>query len=140
MLKRLALGLLVAWAAAGFLQEVNQAVAGYDDRAPQRGPWAWRFGTAETEDLTRCLQAAQRLMPAGSTVAFTSEDPPEIQFARWRWAAYLLPAYDVIPVSDPATGTLARYAIAYRTKIDHPRAELMSILPHGWLYRVKPPQ
>jgi hypothetical protein len=77
-------------------------------------------------------------MPAGSTVAFTSEGHPEIQFARWRWAAYLLPGYDVILVSDPATGTLAQYAIAYRTRIDHPRAELMSILPHGWLYRVKP--
>jgi hypothetical protein len=139
MLKRLALGLLVAWAGFGFLQAVNDAVAGYDDRAPQRGPWAFRFGTAETGDLTRCLETARWAMPPGSTVAFTSDDPPEIQFERWRWAAYLLPAYDVIQVGDARAGELAEYAIAYRTKIDHPRAELMRPLPFGWLYRVKRP-
>jgi hypothetical protein len=139
MLKRLALGLLVAWAGFGFLQAVNDAAAGYDERAPQRGPWAWRFGTAETGDLTHCLATARWAMRPGSVVAFTSDDPPEIRFARWRWAAYLLPDYDVIPVNEPAAAALAEYAIAYQTRIDDPRAVLMRPLPSGWLYRVKRP-
>ena len=44
MLKRLALGLLVAWTGAGFLVEVNRGLAGWDARAEiTEPPWLWRL-------------------------------------------------------------------------------------------------
>lgn len=137
--KRLALGLLVAWAALGFLQEMNRAVAGYDGRAQMRGPWAWHFGTPETGDLFPCLASARSSIPPGSAVAFASDEPPEIKFQRWRWAAYLLPEDDVIPAGDPAAAQLATFAITFRTEIHDPRVEPLRQLPNGWLYRVKRP-
>ena len=59
-------------------------------------------------------------------------------FYRWRWAAYLLPEYDVLAISDPKAGELARYLIAHRQPIDHPRAEKIRQLTGCVLYRVKP--
>ena len=47
MLKRLVVGLLAAWAAAGFLEEVNRAVAGWDGRGREDGGLPWRFGARE---------------------------------------------------------------------------------------------
>lgn len=140
MLKRLALGLLTGWAAYGFLYEMNAAVASWDDRSRGIGRWAWRLGAPEPSRLARCLNRARKVMPPGSAVAFTSPDqPPGMEFQRWRWAAYLLPAYDVLPLGDPAAPALAEYAIAWQSKIDHPRAEPLRHLPGCWLYRVKRP-
>jgi hypothetical protein len=141
MLKRLALGLLTAWAAAGFLQEVNEAVAGWDGRARKAAaPTAWRMGSAPTDDLSRCLREARKGMPAGGAVAFASpDDAPEAALRRWRWAAYFLPEHDVLPASDPAAARLAQYVIAYRTEIHDPRVEPVRRLPEGWLYRVERP-
>jgi hypothetical protein len=141
MLKRLALGLLTAWAAAGFLHEVREAVAGWDDRSWKgAGPWAWRMHTPATDDLARCLRAAREAMPAGSVLALASpDDAPEAMFRRWRWAAYYLPGHDVLQASDPSAAQVARYVVAFHTEIQDPRIEPVRRLPGGWLYRVKRP-
>jgi hypothetical protein len=137
MLKPLALALLVAWAAGGFLLEVNGAIAGWDERERAHGPLAWRFGTHETGDLARCLAAARPGIPAGSVVAFASAERPARRFQRWRWAAYLLPEDDVVPAAD-AAAALATYGVAFRTEIRDPRFVAVRPLPDGWLYRVQP--
>jgi len=138
MLKRLALGLLVAWAGAGFLYEVNGAVASYDQREQPARRWAWRFGSPEPTRLALNLRQARRAMPPGSAVAFASPDLPRgATFQRWRWAAYLLADYDVLSMDDPAALPAAKYAIAYRTTIEDSRFELVGKLPDGWLYRAK---
>lgn len=140
MLKRLALGLLAAWAAAGFLYEVNAAVDGWDGRAQAFGAIPWRFGSPEPTALDRCLRQARKAIPPGSAVAFASpDDAPEAALRRWRWAAYLLPEDDVLQAGDPAAAQLARYAITFRTEIHDPRVEPVLRLPDGWLYRVKRP-
>ncbi|HEY0510760.1 MAG TPA: hypothetical protein VGH73_02570 [Thermoanaerobaculia bacterium] len=143
MLKRLALGLLTAWAAAGFLYEVNAAVAGYDGRADAIGGVPWRLGAPEPVAVERCVGAARETIPPGSAVAFTSpgDDPdhPDAAFKRWRWAAYLLPEDDVLQASDPSAARLAGYAIACGTAIHDPRVEPIQRLPDGWLYRVTRP-
>jgi hypothetical protein len=137
MLKRLALVLLLAWAAGGFLLEMNGAIAGWDDRERAHGPRAWRLGTHETGDLARCLAEARREIPAGSVVAFASKERASLQFQRWRWAAYLLPEDDVVPAADPAAA-LAAFAVGYRTEIHDPRFVPLRPLPDGWLYRAGP--
>jgi hypothetical protein len=138
MLKRLALGLLVAWAGVGFLYEVNGAVASYDQRERPARRWAWRFGSPEPTRLALNLRQARRAIPPGSAVAFASPDRPHgATFQRWRWAAYLLADYDVLSMDDPAALPAADYAIAYRMTIEDPRFELVGKLPDGWLYRGK---
>lgn len=141
MLKRLALGLLTAWAAFGFLHEVNEALAGWDGRARKAAaPAAWRMHTPPIDGLARCLSAARESIPAGSAVAFASpDDAPEAAFRRWRWAAYYLPGYDVLQTSDPSAPQIAGYVIAFQTEIRDPRIEPLRRLPDGWLYRVKRP-
>jgi len=140
MLKRLALGLLVAWAAAGFLHEVNVAVASYDQRDRPARRWAWRFGSPEPARLARCLETARREVPPGSPVAFTSPDEPAgMAFERWRWAAYLLAERDVLSLNDPAAPPAAGYVIAYGMRLEDPRFEPVRPLPWGWLYRVRRP-
>ena len=139
MLKPLALVLLLAWAAGGFLLEVNGALAGWDGRAQARnGPGSWRFSTPQTGDLSRCLAAARPAIPAGSVVAFASDERPSLRFQRWRWAAYLLPGDDVVPVTDPAAAAAA-FAITYKTEIHDPRFVPVHPLPDGWLYRAGTP-
>jgi hypothetical protein len=136
MLKPLALVLLVAWAAGGFLLEMNGAVSAWDDRERAHGPQAWRLGTPVTGDLERCLAAARPTIPAGSVVAFLSDERPSLRFQRWRWAAYLLPADDVVLASDPAAA-LATWGVAFRAEIHDPRFVPVRPLPDGWLYWVK---
>ena len=142
MLKRFFLALLVAWAAAGFLFELNVAVGGYDERerVPENRPWMWRLGMPGPARLERCLAPARRTIPAASVVAFASpEEPSGGAFSRWRWAAYLMPAQDVVLASDPAAARLAEYAIACGTRLEDPRLEPLRDLPDGRLYRVRRP-
>jgi hypothetical protein len=138
MLKRLVLGGLAAWAAAGFLQEVNRAVAGWDGRGREDGGLPWRFGAREPTALARTVEAARPALPAGSVVAFAAgDDPPGSRLIAWRWAAYLLPDRDVLAIDDPAAAQLATAVIAFRTEIRDPRLEPVRRLPDGWLYWVK---
>jgi hypothetical protein len=139
MLKRFFLALLVVWAGAGFLFEVCSAVTGYDGReAASASPPLWRLGMPEITRLERCLAPARRSIAAGSAVAFASPDePPGAASTRWLWAAYLMPAHDVIPASDPAAARLAEYAIACGTRIEDPRLAPLREIPGGRLYRVR---
>jgi hypothetical protein len=142
MLKRIGLGLLTAWAALAFFQEMGKSLAAWDgrERGLGRGPRAWRFGAPEPASLARCLDELRPLLPAGSAVAFATPDKPAgIRFQRWRWAAYLLPGHDVIPAEDPAAARTARFAVAFRTRLDDPRIDWVRQAPECQLYRVKQP-
>lgn len=139
MLKRLFVGLLAAWAGYAFLIELNRGVSAWDDREHSVGAWGWRFESPETDALIRSLDVARKAIPPGAPIVFTAPDDPQgVEFAAWRWAAYLMPDRDVLSMGDPETPQLAQYAIGYQKEIHHPRAELMQRLPDGWLYRVKP--
>jgi hypothetical protein len=138
MLKRLVLGGLAAWAAAGFLQEVNSAVAGWDGRGREDGGLTWRFGAREPTDLAETLAAARAALPPAGAVAFAvRDDPPGNRMIAWRWAAYLLPDRDVLMIDDPAALGRATAVIAFRTEIHDTRLETVRQLPDGWLYLVK---
>ncbi len=138
MLKRLVLGGLAAWAAAGFLQEVNGAVAGWDGRGREDGGLTWRFGAREPAALADTVEAARADLPRGGAVAFAvQDDPPGNRMVAWRWAAYLLPDRDVLMIDDPAALGRATAVIAFRTEIHDTRLETVRQLPDGWLYLVK---
>jgi hypothetical protein len=142
MLRRLILVLFLAWSAFAFLAELSETFTGFDRRETERAdPIRWRFGVRQVEVLEQCLTEARQVIPAGSVVAFASpasaDTAAAAEFYRWRWAAYLLPEYDVLPISDPRAGELAQYLIAHRRQIDHPRAEKMRQLTGCVLYRVK---
>lgn len=143
MPRRLILVLFLAWSALAFLAELAETFAGFDRRQSERAdPIRWRFGVRQVEVLEQCLAEARKEIPAGSVVAFASpasaDTAAAAEFYRWRWAAYLLPEHDVLAVSDPRAGELARYLIAHRRPIDHPRAEKVRQLTGCVLYRVKP--
>lgn len=139
MPRRLILALFLAWSALAFLVELSDTFTSFDRRQSERAdPIRWRFGVRQVETLERCLAEARREMPPGSVVAFASPSgPAAAEFYRWRWAAYLLPEYDVLAITDPKAGELAQYLIAHRQAIDLPRAERMRQLTGCVLYRVK---
>jgi len=145
MLGRSLLGLLVLWAAAALLVEVRGALTSWDARAEWREPAeSWRLGTPQAARLERCLASARRLVPAGSVVAFAAPDEPRMNaFFATRWAAYLMPAHDVLARDDPAAGMMAEYVIAYGVPLQDPRLdpriELVRQLPGCRLYRVRRP-
>ena len=140
MPRRLILVLFLAWSAFAFLAEFADTFAGWDRRESERSdPIRWRFGVRQVGILEQCLAEARQEIPKGSVVAFASpQGPAAADFYRWRWAAYLLPEYDVLAITDPKAGELARYLIAHRQPIDHPRAEKVRQLTGCVLYRVKP--
>jgi hypothetical protein len=137
VIRKLLLGLALAWAAWAFLAEVQGAAAGYDLR-DRYHPSAigWRFGIPQVARLSLCLEAARPLLPAGERVAFASR-PDGDAFFRHRWAAYLLPEVDLVPWDDPA-GRSAHLLLSYSYPVDDPHLELTRRLPAGFLYRVKP--
>ncbi|HEX9943186.1 MAG TPA: hypothetical protein VGG03_14295 [Thermoanaerobaculia bacterium] len=141
MLKRLLLGLLAAWAAAGFLVEVNRALTGYDGRERSAAdPWAWRLGAPQHIALERCLAPARRMIPPHTALMFIAPDvPPGNAPYRWMWAAYLMPQHDVLAAGDPAAAALAQYVIACGTRIEGSWAVPVRDLPGGRLYRVRRP-
>jgi hypothetical protein len=136
--RRLILVLFLAWSALAFLVELADTFEGWDRHESVRSdPIRWRFGERQVDVLERCLAEARREMPPGSVVAFASpQGPAAPEFYRWRWAAYLLPEYDVLAISDPRAGELAEYLIAHRQPIELPRAEKVRQLTGCVLYRV----
>jgi len=140
MPRRLILVFFLAWSAFAFLAELQDTFAGWDRRESERAdPIRWRFGVRQVGILEQCLAEARREIPPGSVVAFASpQGPAAADFYRWRWAAYLLPEHDVLSVSDPKAGELARYLIAHRQPIEEPRAEVVRQLTGCVLYRVRP--
>jgi hypothetical protein len=139
--RKLILGLLLAVALHGFLAEVHSGLDGYDHRR-ERGqlPAAWRFGSAQTERLEACLAAVRKVVPPGSHIAFVSPPgPEEAELYRWRWAAYLLPEMDVMPLGSPETPRLAEYLVDYRRGFEHPWLTAPRELPGCRLFTVRRP-
>jgi hypothetical protein len=140
-ISRLALGLLlgcsVLAAARAFVVETRDAVAGFEGRPLNIGPFFWRSGMAPTERLARCLDEARALLPAGSVVAFASAPgPDDAAFYRWRWAAYLLPGIHLVRLEERHASPPARYVLTYRVQVDEHGLALVRQLPGGRLYRV----
>ena len=141
-MRKLILGIALAWGVLAFLRETGLALGEVDARAENRAtvPY-WRLGTPQVERLDRCLALVQERVSPGRVVVFAS--PPgtaegdQSEFFRWRWAAYLLPQYEVAPLQGPDTGRLAEYLITYQRTIEHPRLEAMAEIPDCQLYRVR---
>ncbi len=135
--------LFVCWSGVALVRETAAAVAGWDARQVNRRPCLWRFGMAPVERFARCLAGVDGLLPPDSLVIFDS--PPgdcSAQFYRWRWAAYLLPALDLVTPDDPAGRQRASYLIAYRTEPAPPpgaRLVLVRQLAGGRLFRIDRP-
>ena len=137
MLKRFLLGLLVLWSGLALLAEARRAVTSWDDRAEWRSrPDNWRFGTPQVAALEACFAAARRLVPAGSLVAFAAPpEPPDTALLPVRWAAYLMPAQDVVAREDAAAGA-AQYVLARGAPLQDPGLTELRQLPGCVLYRV----
>lgn len=138
MIRKILLGLALAWVGFALLAEMERAVSGYDQRERlQPSAMGWRFGIPQVIRLERFLDAARPLLPPGARVAFTS--PPasaDETFFRHRWAAYLLPEVDLIPREDPA-GATAPYVLSYSYRLNDPHLRLTRRLPGGFLYQVQ---
>ena len=141
MLRKTILGLALAGAALAFLAEMGRAVGEYDRRESRfvGRPEDWRSGMPQVARLERCLAGVRETVPAGSVVAFESPAPDGARFFAWRWAAYLLPEYDVAPLLDSRTADAAQYLVTYAVRVEDPRIELIRRLPGCRLYRVRRP-
>jgi hypothetical protein len=135
VIRKLLLGLALAWAAWALFAEVQGASAGFDLREHSHpSAIGWRFGIPQVTRLELCLNAARPLLPPGGRVAFASR-PDGDAFFRHRWAAYLLPEVDLVPWEDPA-GPKAPLLLSYSYRMDDPRLQLRRRLPAGFLYQV----
>lgn len=143
MPRKLILGFVLAWGVLSLLRETGSALAGLDGRAKLRGDVAyWQLGTPPVERLDRCLDLVRRHVPPDRLVVFASSPDagPDSEFYRWRWAAYLLPQYDLAPLQSPmpaATARRAEYLLAYERTLAIPRLEVLEELPGCLLYRVR---
>jgi hypothetical protein len=135
VIRKILLGLALAWAAWALLAEVQRALAGFDLREHSRpSAIGWRFGIPQVTRLELCLDAARPLLPPGGRVAFVTR-PDGDGFFRHRWAAYLLPEVDLVPWEDPA-GQKSPLLLSYSYRMDDPRLRLARRLPAGFLYEV----
>jgi hypothetical protein len=97
------------------------------------------------ERLDRCLDLVRRHVPPDRLVVFASspdagDTGTGSEFYRWRWAAYLLPRYDLAPLRSPMpaeTVRLAEYLIAFERTLEIPRLEILEERPGCRLYRVR---
>ncbi len=138
MLRRFLLGLLVLWAAISLLAEARRAATGWDARAEWRSrPDNWRFGTPQVAALEACFAAARHLVPPGSVVAYAAPpEPPDTALLPVRWAAYLMPAQDLLARDDAAATALAQYVVAWGAPLQDPGITELRQLPGCVLYRV----
>ncbi len=119
MLKRFLLGLLVLWSGVSLLAEARRAVTSWDARAGwEIRPADWRLGSPPVARLEACLAAARRRVPPGSNVAFASPaEPPDTALYSVRWAAYLMPAWNVFGSDDPAGAGAAEYVLSWHQPV-----------------------
>jgi hypothetical protein len=139
-MRKLILGLAVAWCGFWFLRETGGALEGYDFRQQARsGPQTWRTGAPRLLRLERCLAGVRERVPAGRPIAFASpEEASRDDFFRWRWAAYYLPEHDLLFAHDPASLPDAEYLVDYGRGVRDPRLELLARLHGCRLYRIRP--
>lgn len=142
-MRRLILGIALLWGGLGLLTEMSRALAGHDRRESwlAERPEYWRLGTPEPARLERCLVRVSKVVPAGSTIAFASADPdPSTRFFEWRWAAWLLPAYDVAPWPDLPPDRPAPTVVAWGgVQVPDPQRERVRLAPKCEIYRVRRP-
>jgi hypothetical protein len=143
MLRKAIPALLLLWCALSLGVETRKALEGWDRRATSpRAPDTWRFGNPPLDRLIACLDDARGRVPPGSVIAFAPPAQPERResaaFFRTRWAAYLLPQHDVLPISDPGAPHVAEYVIDDRAGLDLPRLELIAQLRGCRLFKVRP--
>src|SRR5947199_9197256 len=119
MKRKLILGFALAWALLALLEETSRAFTAWDERgqqAPNR-PARWRFDTKPVADLAACVALVRERVPPGKVVVFVSPQEggvggrgggspvasnlEDAEFFRWRWAAFLLPEYEVAPIRHP---------------------------------------
>lgn len=144
MLRKAIPGLLLLWCALSFFAEMGKALGEWDRRTQSpRGPGTWRSGDPQLARLTACLDGVRTLVPKGSVIAFASpkgEDPEQRNaLFRTRWAAYLLPEHEILPIDDPAASRLAGYVIDYRAGLDLPQLELVARLHGCRLFKIRRP-
>jgi hypothetical protein len=137
MARKLVVGLLVAWALAGFADEAWRALRarGRPGRVP---PMRWRMNTPPVRHLAFCLEEVRRRIPAGSSVLFHSaNESGEPAHYQWRWAVYLLPEAEVLPLQEgKRRRRAAGYLVAYRGNYSAPDARLVAELPGCALYEI----
>lgn len=144
-MRRLILGLALLWGGLGLLVEMSRAVAEHDGRESRfvERPEHWRLDTPQPARLERCLAGVRQVVPPGSTIAFASGAPDRsARFFEWRWAAWLLPAYDVAPREDLPPGWPVSYAVVWgvqKGEAGDPRYELVRGSPGCEVYRVGRP-
>jgi hypothetical protein len=147
MLRKAIPVLLLVWCALSFAAEMEIALRGWDQRATvPRGPNTWRFGNPQVDRLAACLDDVRGRVPAGSVLVFASpagtgqgtDQGERAAFFRSRWAAYLLPEHEVLPIDDPAAPQVAEYVIDYRAGLNLPRLELLAQLRGCRLFKVRP--
>jgi hypothetical protein len=138
--RQLALGLVLAWSLVALLSEIHGALDAWDHRASNRAmAGRWHFGSAQQDELRACLEVVAPQLPPGGSVVFVSPaGPNNAEVFGWRWASYLMPDRDVVPLSAPQA-QLATWLIAFRRPIEHPRLEPLAAWgPDCRLYRVRP--
>jgi hypothetical protein len=141
MPRKVLLGFALAWGVFAFLRETGHTLSDLDSREETQDVVAdWRPGTPPVERLDRCLDLVRRRVPAGHVVVFASstgsDNGPDGEFFRWRWAAYLLPQYDVAPLHGADTARLAEYLITFDRPLENPRLETLAEIPGCRLSRV----
>jgi hypothetical protein len=140
-MRRLILGCALLWGGLGLLVEMSRAVAEHDRRESRLvgEPELWRLGTPEPDRFERCLAGVRQVLPAGDTIAFASGFPdPSSRFFAWRWAAYLLPDYDVAPWEDLPKDWRVAAVAAWGVRLGDPRYEPVRRSPGCTIYRVRP--
>lgn len=125
---------LMLWAAGSFGLAIARGLAGWRGRADFRPPaFDWRFGTPRVAGMASCLAGVNEHVPRGSRVALF--DPRWDGFYRWRWAAYLLVADDLV-LADTPEAEEASYLVAMGDD-DPPRGTFMVGGPGCRLYRLR---
>ncbi len=136
------LAALLLWCQLAFVRQLRQTGEFYrEGRVTYHQTWLWRPGLRPTEQLGAFLDRVREVVPAGSLALFSSHPTSERQdFARYMWAAYLLPEHDLVSAArtPAAARAAAEYWIAYRTTEDHPTLTPLWQHRDGVVYRIEP--
>jgi hypothetical protein len=132
--KRLATGAFLVWGLIGFARQTVSAVTAWRARASYSMPTSlWRFGSPQVDRFRRCASALAAAMPPTSRVAIAGADT---DIFLWRWAAYELPAADVVQLGHPEAAP-ASFVLSLPPLAPAPRLEPLVARRHCHVYRVK---
>ncbi len=133
---------LLLWAAAGCALELYRG--GWlwlHDPWKSGEPGTWRITSRHAGRARAFAREMKAHLPAAAVVAVSSEPGPDSQrLFRYLWLTYLLPEVEMRRAVELADGLAAEYWLAYDTRLEHPRLELVHATSDGALYRVLPSQ